>query len=329
MSVRFVGGASVSALLALLAVLAPSAAATPPGRNGLIAWQQESRTTPPHLWVANPDGSAARQVFANAPSEGEFEVALSPTDPNLVFFSAFFGDPFSEDIYSGNLATGAVKRVTTSDSADIAPTVSPDGTKIAYFGVRRPRKINREAPPPPERIRVANVDGSGDRALTPRKQRSIDPDWSPDGTRIVYTQARLVGRRQQRVQNRLVVMNADGSGRRPITAFGARNEINAKWMPDGQTILFEQLRRRDADILAMSPNGGAARPILATDAWETNPVPSPDGTRFVFTSDRDRPGPDRLGPGFEVYTSALDGSGILRLTNNRNPDMWPDWQRLP
>jgi Tol biopolymer transport system component len=326
MSLRLTGGAVA---FALFAVLAASAAATPPGHNGLIGWQQESRTTPPHLWVANPDGSAARQVFANAPSEGEFEVTLSPTDPNVVFFSAFFGGPFSEDIYSGNLATGAVTQVTAANSADIAPTVSPDGTKLAYFGVRRPRNINRDAPPPPERIRVANLDGSGDRALTPSKQRSVDPDWSPDGTRIVYTQARLVGRRQQRAQNRLVVMNADGSARRPITAFGGPNEVNPKWMPDGQTIVFEQLRRRDADILALSPNGGVARRILATEAWETNPVPSPDGTRFVFTSDRDRRGPRRLGRGFEVYTMALDGSDIRRLTNNRRPDMWPDWQRLP
>jgi Tol biopolymer transport system component len=326
MSLRFMGGAVA---LVLFTVLAPPAAATPPGENGLIGWQRESRTTPPHLWVANPDGSAARQVFANAPSEGEFEVTLSPTDPNLVFFSAFFAGPFSEDIYSGNLATGAVTRVTKANSADIAPTVSSDGTKIAYFGVRRPRDINREGPPPPERIRVANLDGSGDRALTPPKQRSIDPDWSPDGTRIVFTQVRLVGRRQQRAQNRLVVMNANGSGRRPITAFGGPDEINPKWTPDGQTILFEQLRRRDSDILAMSPNGGRARRVLATDAWETNPVPSPDGTRVVFTSDRDRRGRDRLGRGFEVYTMAREGSDIVRLTNNRKADIFPDWQRLP
>lgn len=326
MSLRFMGGAVA---LALLTVLVPSAAATPPGQNGLIAWQRESRTTPPHLWVANPDGSAARQVFGNAPSEGEFEATFSPTDPNLMFFSAFFGGPFSEDIYSGNLATGAVTRVTTADRADVAPTVSPDGTKIAYFGVRRPRNVNRDRPPPPERIRVANLDGSGDRALTPRRQRSVDPDWSPDGTRIVYTQGRFVGRRQQRIENRIVVINADGSGRRPITAFGGPGEINPKWTPDGQTILFEQLRRRDSDILAMNPNGGGTRRVLATDAWETNPVPSPDGTRIVFTSDRDRRGRDRLGPGFELYTMARDGSDIVRLTNNRKPDMWPDWQRLP
>ena len=326
MSLRFIGGAVA---FALFAVLAPSAAATPPGHNGLIAWQQESRTTPPHLWVANPDGSAARLVFANAPSEGEFEVTLSPTDPNLVFFSAFFGGPFSEDIYGGNLATGAVTRITTANSADIAPTVSPDGTKIAYFGVRRPARIRPNVPPPPERIRIANIDGSGDRAITPRRQRSIDPDWSPDGTRIVYTQARLVGRRQQRAQNRLVIVNADGTGRRPITAFGGADEINPKWTPDGQAIIFERLRRRAADIRSMSPLGGAARTILGTGAWETNPVPSPDGTRIVFTSDRDRRGSDRLGRGFEVYTMARDGSDIVRLTNNRKADIFPDWQRLP
>jgi Tol biopolymer transport system component len=68
---------------------------------------------------------------------------------------------------------------------------------------------------------------------------------------------------------------------------------------------------------------------LSTKAWETNPIPSPDGTRILFTSDRDRRGPDRLGPGFEVYTMAVDGTGIVRLTKNRAPDIFPDWQRLP
>ena len=80
---------------------------------------------------------------------------------------------------------------------------------------------------------------------------------------------------------------------------------------------------------AMSPSGGAARTILGTRAWETNPVPSPDGTRIVFTSDRDRRGSDRLGRGFEVYTMAVDGSDIVRLTNNRKADIFPAWQRLP
>jgi Tol biopolymer transport system component len=321
-----VGGVIASTLLALLV---PPAWATPPGRNGAIVWQRESRNDV-HLWVANPDGSGARQVFANARDGGEFEGTFSPTDPNLLLFSRYSPAPFSEDLFAGNLATGAVTRLTTAASADIAPTVSPDGTRIAYFGVPRPRRLNPDVPPPPERIHVANLDGSGDRAITPRRRRSLDPDWSPDGSRLAYTEARLVGRRN-RPQNRIAVMNADGSGRQVLTAFGGPDEINPKWTPDGQTIVFERLQERGtrSDIMAMSATGSATRALLATPAWETNPIPSPDGTRILFTSDRDRRGRDRLGPGFELYTMALDGSAIVRLTNNRHPDFWPDWQRLP
>lgn len=72
-------------------------------------------------------------------------------------------------------------------------------------------------------------------------------------------------------------------------------------------------------VLALGPR---ARGELPRFRPRTEPA-------FVFTSDRDRPGRDRLGPGFEVYTMAVDGSDIVRLTNNRRPDIFPDWQRLP
>ena len=45
-------------------------------------------------------------------------------------------------------------------------------------------------------------------------------------------------------QGRLVVMNADGTGRDPLTKFGGVDEQNPKWMPDGQTIVFERFRER-------------------------------------------------------------------------------------
>jgi Tol biopolymer transport system component len=322
---RCLGGAVAVAVVAAVAV---PAAATPPGRNGAIVWQRESRSGPSHLWVAGPDGSGARQVFATVRDRGESEGTFSPTDPNLMFFTRGSTSLFSKDVYSGNLASGAVTRVTRGRSADDAPTVSPDGTRIAYFTLPRPRHL--EVRIPPSRIHIAKLDGSADRAITPRRRDSIDPDWSPDGGRIVYVEVRLVGRREQ-VQTRLALINADGTGRRALTAFGWPNEANPKWTPDGRTIVFERQRKGGtrSDIVAISANGGTPRPILATPASETNPVPSPDGTRIVFTSDRDRRGRDRLGPGFEVYTMALDGSGVSRLTNNRRPDLYPDWQRLP
>ncbi len=174
-----------------------------------------------------------------------------------------------------------------------------------------------------------NTDGSDDRAITPRRQRSIDPDWSPDGGQIVYAQTRIVG---DRGQVRIVVMDADGTSRRPLTEFGGADELNPKWMPDGETIIFERARPRGklSDIATIDPDDASEQTVLATEYWETNPIPSPDGTRILFTSNRDRPGAEnRLGRGFELYTMALDGSDIVRLTDNRRPDIFPDWQRLP
>jgi Tol biopolymer transport system component len=323
MTTRVTGCFVASALVAALAV---PASATPPGQNGLLVWAREGGGLP-NVWVANPDGSAQRRLFAKKGSAG-LEGTFSPTDADLMFFTRFTEKPFSDDIYRGSLATGEVARVIGGRSADLAPTVSPDGTKIAFFSVPRPKRIREDVPPPPERIKVANIDGSDARALTPKNRRSIDPDWSPDGTRLVYTEARIAG---DDVSLRLMLMNADGSGRRVLTRFGGVDEINAKWMPDGQSIVFEQLRDRNprSDIASITPDGCDVRVILSTKAWETNPVPSPDGTRIVFTSDRDRRGRERLNPGFELYTMAVDGSDIVRVTNNRQLDLFPDWQRLP
>ena len=280
--------------LGLAAALALPAAATPPGSNGLVTWQRE-QPTGANLWVANADGSGARHVFG-VRNSADFEAAFSPTDPNLLFFTRGRQPPFSEDILAGDLVTGQVRRVIRARSADIAPAVSPDGTRLTWFGVPRPAVLRRDRPPPPERIHVANIDGTGDRAITPRTLRSIDPDWSPDGTRIVYCEARFVT--PQRAQNRIMVINADGTGRRALTSYGGVDEINPKWTPDGQTIVFERLKQTGtkSDIAAIPAAGGPARTILATRDWETNPIPSPDGTRILFTSDRDRRGPTGSGP---------------------------------
>jgi Tol biopolymer transport system component len=330
MSSTLVRKAVPALVWALGALFAVPTGATPPGQNGKIVWHQEPKGDGfPHLFVANQDGSSAQRVFGDAADRGEVEGTFSPTDPNVMFFTRFAPRPFAEDLYMGNLSTGDVSRVRRADSADLAPTVSPDGTKIAYFAVPRPQEFDPNVPPPPERIHVMNIDGSGDKAITPRRQHSVDPDWSPDGSQIVYMQARFT---DNSAQSRLVVMNADGSDRQPLTNFGGVEKWNPKWMPDGETIVFERYRETGklSNIATINVTDGTQQAMLATKSWETNPIPSPDGTRIAFTSNRDRLGATkRHGRGFEVYTMALDGSDIVRVTDNRRPDILPDWQRLP
>src|SRR5579864_3851035 len=58
-----------------------------------------------------------------------------------------------------------------------------------------------------------------------------DPEWSPDGTKIVFDSNR-VGNQQ------IFVMNADGSGVTRLTNNSSFEE-NPDWSPDGSKILFE------------------------------------------------------------------------------------------
>lgn len=316
-------------VLVLTGLLAAPAVATPPGTNGMLVWQREAPRVLPRLLVAPLGGDEVSGLFPSSSRHGDFEGTFSPVAPNQMAFTRWPGGNYTEDIMVGDMVLGSVRRIRRPGSADIAPSYSPDGTHIVYFQAPRPKKIRRDRPGPPEQVHVMSVDGSADRRLTPKGRRSIDPDWSPDGTRIVYSEVRILG---DRGEQRLRIMNADGSGDRSLTAFGGRDEINPKWMPDGQTIVFENASPRGShsDIATIKPDGSGLRTVLRTPRWETNPIPSPDGTLIAFTSDRDRPdGAERLGLGTELYLMGVDGAGITRLTNNRQADLFPDWQRLP
>lgn len=85
--------------------------------------------------------------------------------------------------------------------------------------------------------------------------------------------------------------------------------------PDGRTILFDLL----GDIYALDAAGGAARPLLAGDAFETQPVFSPDGKQIAFISDKSGAA--------NLWVANADGSDARKLSADTEPAIYtsPSW----
>lgn len=166
-------------------------------------------------------------------------------------------------------------------------------------------------------------DGSGMRQLTNMNGPSVQPSWSPDGERIVfssYNQHTSIG-------PALWVMNADGSDLRPLHDFepetdrtSALNGNNPRWSPDGTKIAFDlcvncQISTNYA-IFVFDLESEELIQLTEEPAGHSSTYPdwSPDGTRIAFTANRDYVDADTLRFRQDLYVMDADGSNQVRIT---------------
>lgn len=200
----------------------------------------------------------------------------------------------------GGICLGS--RRVTEPRADGGIAWSPDGKRVAFY--RQTGTLTAD-------VFVADADGGKLRNLSRGEaQFSWAPDWSPDGSRIVYvgTDPHL---------ERLVTLRPDGSDRQvvPGVSAGPNDRLGEPhWSPDGAFIGYTL----NESLYVVRPDGSEQRLVVADAVgfdW------SPDGRRIVFTRDRD------------LVIANSDGSGATFVT--RTPDLheggaeWsPDGSRM-
>jgi len=123
--------------------------------------------------------------------------------------------------------------------------------------------------------------------------------WSPDGTRLLYTQ-------YENGHFHLHTVRADGTDPKTITS-GTGHEYGPKWSPDGTHIAFEQTGS-GAYIVIADADGANAHPLLSpASSTEFDVAWSTDGSRLYFAC-------DHFGRMYDLCTAALDGSGLRAIT---------------
>jgi dipeptidyl aminopeptidase/acylaminoacyl peptidase len=148
-----------------------------------------------HLFVVPADGGTPRQVTKGNWSVGSRFDALdgavgwdwTPDSRTIVFDG--LADSTADlnyrnsNIYAVDLATGAMRRLTSQDGAWSGPAVSPDGRRIAYRGYTQVKDSYHAS-----ELYVMNADGSGAQKVGGDLDRDAgDVTWSPDGSGVYFT----------------------------------------------------------------------------------------------------------------------------------------------
>ena len=278
---------AAAGLAALALAAAPAAEASFPGGNGRIAFARPGQG----IWDVNPDGTGLRRL---SPPEGGCDASpsYSPSGAQLAFESCdpashttgvftmnadgsgraqsvahTGGRPYPQApafaatgtqlvfqagldttrIFISNLDGTGVHRIT---SVGYGPRVSPQGA-LAFTVPQHPQQWCNSTEL--DDVYVQAAGSTRARRLT-KSYGSYDPDWSPDGTRIVFTRDPRISKKDFRLVKHLhdcrpllrrasaygqevMTMNANGRALRRVTTSGGSSPV---WSPDGTQIAYER-----------------------------------------------------------------------------------------
>ncbi len=134
--------------------------------------------------------------------------------------------------------------------------------------------------------------------VTATSRMNIQPNFSPDGKRLVFTSTRS-GNQE------IWVSDVDGLNPRQMMSVGGALTSDSSWSPDGKTIAFNSRWRGLSNIYVVNVDGGPPRALTNGQYDNYWPTWSRDGKWIYFMSNRS----GRLG----VYKVPAEGGDPIQV----------------
>jgi WD40 repeat protein len=221
----------------------------------------------PSLYLTSPTGKRITNLTG---SSYVVTPAWAPTGAALAYVAA---GRAKWALWRIDPATRTRKELANDVVAGVRPAWSPNGYTVAF------------SHQDPTGYRVYTVTGGG--AAERLIGAGFDPEWAPDGSKLVFTGPGGV-----------TVANADGTGRTMLAAAGG----SPSFSPDGTRIAFE----RNGGIWVMNADGRGQTQLTAGHD-DLLPEWSPGGTLIAFERGEPR----------QPYVVNPDGSGLWKVSSWR------------
>jgi Tol biopolymer transport system component len=205
------------------------------------------------------------------------------------------------DVYSARPDGQGLRRLTTDPGFDACAAYSADGSRIAYCSGQAGG---------PVQVWTMKQNGTDKQQVTHMSGPAIFPDFSPDGSQIVFTAKPTSSSTRD-----IYVVNSDGTGLTQLTS-GEGNNAYPAFSPDGSKIAFTSDRTGTWQVWLMNADGTGQKQ-LTFDSQPKDQVPdwSPDGTKIAYLADTHGIA-DTVSPSWgDIWVMNADGSGQHPITS--------------
>lgn len=255
-----------------------------------------------HLFIMNSDGSGLTRLF-EFPTSGYYPI-FSP-DGTEISFEKRFAEIYRCEIWKINVdGTGLVQLTDPGPymySQEYPLDWSADGSKITLRSERANHNGWYE-------VYLMNFDGTNQ--VNYGEANGHTAEFSPDGTKIVYTKW---------YEGLIKTMNVDGTDRRVLYDTNVSMPGWIVWSHNGKIFFYDGPSVSSTDIYSINPDGtnlsliysSPGNDLFANDDF----IISPDGSKLVFYSNANG--------NYDVYIVNVDGTNVQQLTTDPADDLDP------